>query len=498
MEIVAEGDNGQRANRAVSVAATGRDDARHASADHERAVSHRVHHGSLPDADLDRVGLDHRGDLFKTYDALAAGAVDVLEKPRGDASDVDWNQRLLAAVRLVARIKVITHPRARLGLARGPATLQPALREPVSSPSTAPLSLIALGASTGGPSALVSVLRDSAAQRGLLVLVVLHIDEPFGSAFAEWLSEQTPHAVKFARGGEQLDSELSRVLMAPPGRHLIAEGARLALTDGPERHSCRPSIDTLFESLARSAASRSAAALLTGMGRDGALGLLALREAGGFTIAQDEESSIVFGMPREAALLGVPPVACYRSPISAVAWLTPSGVAQGPDDGQDLDRDDSLTVRMDLAEAFEAAGLETVLAATAAETRLVLGREAVALVILDVVLPDADGLELLKEIKSSASVAPPAVLLLSTEAEVADRIRGLQTGADDYVGKPYDTGYVIARARALLAQRNSQRTANSAHDLDCRRQPHLSRRVEARAGSRSLHRDYGPTPARRA
>ena len=118
--------------------------------------------------------------------------------------------------------------------------------------------------------------------------------------------------------------------------------------------------------------------------------------------------------------------------------------------------DDSLTVRMDLASAFEAAGLETVLAASAAETRAALAREPIALVILDVVLPDADGLELLKEIKQSPTLPQPAVLLLSTEAEVRDRIRGLQTGADDYVGKPYDTGYVIARAKALLAhQRES-------------------------------------------
>jgi DNA-binding response OmpR family regulator len=116
--------------------------------------------------------------------------------------------------------------------------------------------------------------------------------------------------------------------------------------------------------------------------------------------------------------------------------------------------DDSLTVRMDLADAFEAAGLPTVLAATAAETRVALAQEDIALIILDVVLPDADGLELLKEIKQSARQPPPAVLLLSTEAEVSDRIRGLQTGADDYVGKPYDAGYVIARAKALLAERS--------------------------------------------
>jgi two-component system NtrC family sensor kinase len=112
--------------------------------------------------------------------------------------------------------------------------------------------------------------------------------------------------------------------------------------------------------------------------------------------------------------------------------------------------DDSLTVRMDLAEAFAAAGLETLLAASAAEMRAFIESEEVALVILDVVLPDADGLELLQELRQRET--SPPVLLLSTEADVRDRIRGLRTGADDYVGKPYDTGYVIARAKALLGE----------------------------------------------
>lgn len=247
----------------------------------------------------------NRGELFKTYDALAAGAVDVLEKPRGDDSDAGWDLRFRAAVRMVARIKVITHPRARLGLTARPA--QPenrAAAAPRLPTVSGPPSIIALGASTGGPSALVTVLKDLPPQLPLSILLVLHIDEPFGSAFAEWLSDQTPHAVRFALGGEPLESRTGRVLMAQPGRHLVVEGGRLHLNGGPERHSCRPSIDVLFESLARAAGPRCAAALLTGMGRDGASGLLELRRAGGVTIAQDEESSVVFGMPREAALLG--------------------------------------------------------------------------------------------------------------------------------------------------------------------------------------------------
>jgi DNA-binding response OmpR family regulator len=111
--------------------------------------------------------------------------------------------------------------------------------------------------------------------------------------------------------------------------------------------------------------------------------------------------------------------------------------------------DDSLTVRMDLAEAFRDAGLPTALAANAAEMRRALQEDReIALVILDVVLPDADGIDLLRELR--ARPQSPHILLLSTESEVADRIRGLEMGADDYVGKPYDTGYVIARARSLL------------------------------------------------
>jgi two-component system chemotaxis response regulator CheB len=91
--------------------------------------------------------------------------------------------------------------------------------------------------------------------------------------------------------------------MAPPGWHLVVQGGRCRLNQDPERHFCRPSVDVLFSSVARDYAAAAAACLLTGMGKDGALGLLDIRRAGGFTIAQDEGSSVVYGMPREAAAL---------------------------------------------------------------------------------------------------------------------------------------------------------------------------------------------------
>jgi two-component system NtrC family sensor kinase len=112
--------------------------------------------------------------------------------------------------------------------------------------------------------------------------------------------------------------------------------------------------------------------------------------------------------------------------------------------------DDSLTVRMDLKEAFEDVGFQTVVCATVAAARRALADTAVRVVVLDVLLPDGNGVDLLREIRASADTSSVVVLMLSTEAEVTHRLHGLRTGADEYVGKPYDIHYVVARARQLL------------------------------------------------
>jgi two-component system chemotaxis response regulator CheB len=244
----------------------------------------------------------NRGELFKTYEALAAGAVDVLEKPNGHESNGSWERKYVSTLKLVSRIRVITHPRGRLGILGQPqGQRQLAPFPPV---SRGQIKLIAMGASTGGPSAIVEVLRGMPATLPVPMLLVLHINEPFGTAFADWLDGQTEWRVKYAQDGEPIGSTGGRVLMAPPGSHLVMRDGRLHLTLDPELHSCRPSVDVLFQSVARECGSEAAACLLTGMGRDGASGLLDVRRAGGFTIAQDEATSVVYGMPREAALLG--------------------------------------------------------------------------------------------------------------------------------------------------------------------------------------------------
>jgi two-component system, chemotaxis family, protein-glutamate methylesterase/glutaminase len=240
----------------------------------------------------------NRGELFQMYQALAAGAVDVLEKPRGDDSDGAWESKFLSTLKLVARIRVITHLRGRLGAPSRAPTPVPFVGPP------RPFTLTAIGASTGGPAAIVEVLRALPADFALPVLLVLHIGAPFGTSFADWLDGQVGLQVRFAVDGQPLDGPPGRVLMAPPEQHLILQGGRLRLHAGPERHSCRPSVDVLYDSIARATGASTAACLLTGMGRDGAAGLLAIRQAGGLTIAQDEATSVVYGMPREAALLG--------------------------------------------------------------------------------------------------------------------------------------------------------------------------------------------------
>jgi two-component system chemotaxis response regulator CheB len=242
----------------------------------------------------------NRGELFRTYDALAAGALDVLDKPTGGEPDGEWEARLRATVKLVSRIKVITHPKAKLSLAAPPGV-------PAAWPARAadrPGRLVAIGGSTGAPGAVVDILRALPPEFSAPILLVIHINEPFGAAFAEWLDGQSRLRVRYARDGEPLVLGEPRVLMAPPGRHLVLRGGALRLVAGPERHSCLPSVDVLFESLGPELGADVVGCLLTGMGRDGAEGLAAIRRAGGATIAQDEATSAVFGMPREAILLG--------------------------------------------------------------------------------------------------------------------------------------------------------------------------------------------------
>lgn len=265
----------------------------------------------------------NRGELFDTYEALAAGAVDILEKPLGDepdeAHDADsWSARYRAAVRMVARIRVITHPRALMRdrlpsapPAAPPPAPSPAIREATSPPAR----VIGIGASTGGPAALRTVLSQLPPTFPLPILVVVHLASGFDSALADWLATAIPFPISVATDGMPLPRY--GVVLAPPDRHLVLQGDRLRLLNAPPLHSCRPSVDHLFGSMAE-LGPRGVGVLLTGMGKDGAAGLLAMRRQGALTIAQDEATSTVYGMPREAHALGA---AVHVLPLDRIAAM---------------------------------------------------------------------------------------------------------------------------------------------------------------------------------
>jgi two-component system chemotaxis response regulator CheB len=268
----------------------------------------------------------NRGELFRTYEALSAGALDVIEKPLDDTSNPEWEKNFIATVKLASRVKVITHPRGRL---RQPRVLsnEPSATTRLTLAAAPRYCLAAVGVSTGGPQALSTLLGSLPADFPLPVLLVMHISPAFGKAFAEWLNDQSSVPVAMAADDQLLPAYgTPGVLLAPPDKHLTVRGGRLRLTDGPEVHSCRPSVDVLFQSVAQEIGRRAIGVLMTGMGRDGARGLLALRDAGAMTLAQDESTSIVFGMPREAILLGAPqrvlPVNEFASALIALAGAT--------------------------------------------------------------------------------------------------------------------------------------------------------------------------------
>jgi two-component system chemotaxis response regulator CheB len=244
---------------------------------------------------------ENRGEVLKAYDALAAGAVDILEKPSGRGDDEAWAHCLLTKITIASRIRVIMHPRARFAQLHQTKSLA---AEPFQGLSERRFSVVAIGASTGGPAAILNVLRRLPAEFDLPILVVLHVHPSFTALFSEWLASQLTRPVIAFAEGMALAEATGGVVVAPGGGDLVLRGGRLHLTSADDARVHGPSIDALFESIAESCGASAIACLLTGMGRDGASGLLKIRRAGGVTIAQDATTSVVYGMPREAIRLG--------------------------------------------------------------------------------------------------------------------------------------------------------------------------------------------------
>ena len=234
---------------------------------------------------------DSRG----AFAAIRLGALDVMAKPAGatTAAFAQLSDQLIAKVRSLSRIKVMHHFRPKRQL---PASV-PAPAVPLPSGKRR---ILAIGASTGGPKAVLQLLKELPADLSAAGLIVQHIADGFAAGFAEWLDREVPLKVALARENDTLQS--GRLLVAPNGTHLTvsAEG-RVVLRDTAPLHNCRPAVDALFHSLADAGLGGEAVGVvLTGMGNDGATGLKALHSRGAYTLAQDEPSSAVFGMPKAA------------------------------------------------------------------------------------------------------------------------------------------------------------------------------------------------------
>jgi two-component system chemotaxis response regulator CheB len=261
-------------------------------------------------------------DLKIAMTALRAGALAVVEKPVGTTRE---NYERLAGtlctqLAIMSEVKVV---RQRGFLDGSPA------RSNVSSPhgtragsgvraaSAGPLRIVGIGASTGGPNAVVQVLNDLGGDFPLPVLLVQHMMPSFLPGFAAWLESVTPFRAVIARNGDVVKP--GTVYVAPADYHLHLETDRVGLTQDPPASLQRPSATMLFRSMARSAGDAGLGILLTGMGDDGADGLLELRRAGGHTMAESESTAVVYGMPKAAVDRGA---ACECLPLPDIGLRT--------------------------------------------------------------------------------------------------------------------------------------------------------------------------------
>lgn len=242
------------------------------------------------------------------FECLQAGALGLVEKPYPGAEYEARRIQLLRAVKSMARVRVVRR-RAR----SGPAPSPESLARPVASFKAAP-QIVAIGASTGGPQALQQILTALPAGFPLPVLVVQHMAPGFLSSMVRWLRPQCALPIELAGAGDRL--EVPRISVAPTGQHLIVRGGAIHLTDDAPVRGHRPSATKLFQSVGREYGAHAVGVLLTGMGDDGAAGMRDLKSRGAVTIAQDEASSIVFGMPGAAIGLGA---ADYILPPAQIA-----------------------------------------------------------------------------------------------------------------------------------------------------------------------------------
>jgi chemotaxis response regulator CheB len=226
----------------------------------------------------------------RVYEAMAAGALDAVDTPTfGDGKNAHAEIALLTKLDQISRWL--------------DAPLAGTRKHPRMQASRAPAPLVAIGASAGGPGALATILSALPARFPAAIVIVQHVDRAFAQGMADWLDQQADLSVRVAVAGEPPQRGVA--LLAATNDHLrLSTHGQLEYTREPADTPYRPSVDVFFESVVRNWPHSALGVLLTGMGRDGAAGLKSMREKGHYTIAQDEATSAVYGMPKAAAELG--------------------------------------------------------------------------------------------------------------------------------------------------------------------------------------------------
>ncbi|WZP00711.1 chemotaxis-specific protein-glutamate methyltransferase CheB [Isosphaeraceae bacterium EP7] len=240
-----------------------------------------------------------------SFNALKVGALDVVSKPVG-LTHKDFEairDRLVMSVKLMSEIKVLRRRASSPDMASIPLPYLTSTRSVEPDPATPTPAVVAIGSSTGGPGVLNTLFRTLPADFPLPIVVVQHITAGFTQGLVDWLRAESRLPVCMIAPGTRLRPGV--IHMAPDDQHVeFASRSSFYLSQGERVSFVRPSATVLFESVARHFGAESAGVLLTGMGDDGALGLKAMHDAGALTIAQDEASCVVYGMPRVAFEMG--------------------------------------------------------------------------------------------------------------------------------------------------------------------------------------------------
>jgi two-component system chemotaxis response regulator CheB len=255
-------------------------------------------------------------ELNITLNALRAGALAVVEKPVGTTRpEYERLARTLCTqLAIMSDVKVVRQRALTDSKPDARRTVQPTLKPSIHAvPGTCPR-ILGIGASTGGPNAVVQVLTNLGPGFPIPVLLVQHIMPTFVAGFASWLEDVTPCRAVLARSGDI--PVAGTVYVAPADSHLQIDGERIRLAQDPPLSAQRPSATALFRSMARTVGNSAIGILLTGMGDDGADGLLELRRAGGYTIVEHESTAVVYGMPKAAFDRGA---ACECLPVTDIA-----------------------------------------------------------------------------------------------------------------------------------------------------------------------------------